>query len=132
MTRVAGKFGTGYLPDVALGYAAVLQSGVGQGVLRFDPILLLGTLFILIGMASFILSRFVIQLFTSIGGGALAVLGGITLLMNVPNWDGAIKSSLSANHLVIPLLVLVAAVTGFVRQQGASLGGAPAPKPKPA
>jgi hypothetical protein len=79
--------------------------------------------FIAFAMASFILFRPVVVTFTSIGGGALAVLGGITLLMHVPGWESAIRESLSTNQLLIPLLVGVAAVTGFVMQQNQG-GGA--------
>jgi NADH-quinone oxidoreductase subunit N len=50
ISLVAGKFGTGYLPDVALGYAGALKLTVGTGGLAFDPVLLLGTLFILVGI----------------------------------------------------------------------------------
>jgi NADH-quinone oxidoreductase subunit N len=44
ISLLAGRFGTGYLPDVALGFSAALNSRAG-----LDPILLLGTLFILVG-----------------------------------------------------------------------------------
>jgi NADH-quinone oxidoreductase subunit N len=42
ISLIAGKFGTGYLPEVAAGYL---------NAPAFDPLLLLGTLFILIGIA---------------------------------------------------------------------------------
>src|SRR5207244_7699363 len=44
-----GKFGTAYLPNVAAGYAAVLtqQSATGAP----DAVLILGTLFVLVGLA---------------------------------------------------------------------------------
>ncbi|TVQ53399.1 MAG: hypothetical protein EA377_08040, partial [Phycisphaerales bacterium] len=61
--------------------------------------------------------RLVIVLFTSIGGGALVVFGVITLLMHVPAWKDAVRESLVANQLMIPLLVALAAVSGFVIQQ---------------
>jgi NADH-quinone oxidoreductase subunit N len=44
ISLLAGKFGTGYLPDLARGFADMLKQPAG-----FDPILLLGTLFVLIG-----------------------------------------------------------------------------------
>ena len=47
ISLIVGKLGTGFLPNVAAGYAVLLTSGAGQ----FDPILVLGTLFILIGLA---------------------------------------------------------------------------------
>jgi NADH-quinone oxidoreductase subunit N len=42
ISLLAGKFGTGYLPDLAAGYVHCLHS--------FDPVLILGTLFLLIGI----------------------------------------------------------------------------------
>ena len=85
--------------------------------------------FILLAMASLIVFRLVIVLFTSIGGGAMIVFGVITLLMHVPAWEGAVRESLVANQLMIPLLVALAAVSGFVIQQSRlkEEGGGPKP-----
>src|SRR5262249_16703415 len=44
ISLLSGKFGTGYLPDLAPAFAASLASGS-------DPVLLLGGLFLLIGIA---------------------------------------------------------------------------------
>jgi NADH-quinone oxidoreductase subunit N len=49
ISLLAGKFGTGYLPDLAIGYAASLAPI--DGTVTIDPILVLGTLFLLIGIA---------------------------------------------------------------------------------
>src|SRR5205823_4946051 len=46
ISLLAGRFGTGYLPDLAQGYAAALQAQAAGGA---DAILVLGTLFVLIG-----------------------------------------------------------------------------------
>jgi NADH-quinone oxidoreductase subunit N len=46
ISLLAGKFGTAYLPQLAWAYTEAVSAGAG-----FDPILLLGTLFILIGIA---------------------------------------------------------------------------------
>jgi NADH-quinone oxidoreductase subunit N len=46
ISLLAGKFGTAYLPQLAGAYAASLNP-IGTG---FDPVLLLGTLFVLIGV----------------------------------------------------------------------------------
>ena len=43
ISLLAGKFGTGYLPDLAAGYVAIVAAAAA----RLDPVLLLGTLFIL-------------------------------------------------------------------------------------
>src|SRR5947209_1949427 len=48
ISLLAGRFGTGYLPDLAQGYAAALQAQAAGGA---DAILVLGTLFVLIGLA---------------------------------------------------------------------------------
>src|SRR5437764_10029036 len=48
ISLLAGRFGTGYLPDLAQGYALALQA---QGGGRVDAILVLGTLLILVGLA---------------------------------------------------------------------------------
>jgi NADH-quinone oxidoreductase subunit N len=50
ISLIAGKFGTAYLPDLAEVYFRALQHGAAASTLGFDPILLLGTLFILIGV----------------------------------------------------------------------------------
>jgi hypothetical protein len=72
--------------------------------------------FILLAMSSLLLFRLVIVLFTSIGGAAMIVLGSITLLLHVPAWEHAVRESLTTNHMLIPLLLCVAAVAGFVLQ----------------
>jgi hypothetical protein len=75
--------------------------------------------FIAIGMLAFIMYRLVIVLFTSIGGASMVVLGGVTLLLHVPGWEAAIRDGLASHRLLLPLLVSVAAVTGFVLQHSA-------------
>ena len=72
--------------------------------------------FIAMGMLAFLMYRVVIVLFTSIGGAAMVVVGGVTLLLHVPGWETAIQDSLAAHRLLLPLLVTVAAVTGVVLQ----------------
>ena len=79
--------------------------------------------FIALGMAAFIMYRLVIVLFTSIGGGAMAVLGILTLMLHVPTWESAIRSSLEANNMLLPLLVTVTAVTGLVLQHSSIKAG---------
>jgi hypothetical protein len=73
--------------------------------------------FIVVAMASLALFRLVVVLFTSVGGAAMVVFGGITLLLQVPAWQTAVRSSLEQNQMVIPLLLLLAAVSGFVIQE---------------
>lgn len=73
--------------------------------------------FIAMGLATFLIFRVVVVMFTSIGGAAMAVLGAITLLMHVPAWKESVHNNLVANQLLIPLLVSAAAITGIVLQQ---------------
>jgi hypothetical protein len=82
--------------------------------------------FILLAMASLILFRLVIVLFTSVGGASMVIFGGITLLLQVPAWGPSIRTSLASNQLLIPLLVTVAAVGGFVLQESRLRQSAPA------
>lgn len=79
--------------------------------------------FIAVALLSFVVFRLVVVLFTSIGGAAMVVLGAITLLMNVPGWKANIRDSLISNQHLIPLLVTVAAVAGFVIQESRVRGG---------
>jgi hypothetical protein len=83
--------------------------------------------FIALALLSFVVFRLVVVMFTSIGGGAMVILGGITLLMQVPSWAPAIRQGLTTNQYLIPMLVTVAAVAGFVIQESrvrAAGGGA--------
>jgi len=73
--------------------------------------------FIVLAMASFLLFKLVIILFTSIGGAAMVVLGAITLLLQVDNWEPVVRDNILANDKLVPILVAVAAVGGFVLQQ---------------
>lgn len=73
--------------------------------------------FILLAMLSLILFRLVIVMFTSIGGAAMVVFGAITLLLHVDAWEPAVRETLSSNQLLLPLLLGVAAVSGFVIQE---------------
>lgn len=50
ISLLVGKFGTGYMPDFAAGYVMALRP-VADGGVGFDSILMLGTLFILVGIA---------------------------------------------------------------------------------
>jgi NADH-quinone oxidoreductase subunit N len=49
ISLIVGKFGTGYLPDVASGYAAVFNEHAKTG--GIDAVLVMGSLFLLIGLA---------------------------------------------------------------------------------
>jgi NADH-quinone oxidoreductase subunit N len=50
ISLLAGKFGTAYVPDLASAYVQALPHPGGAAGIDFDPVLLLGTLFLLIGL----------------------------------------------------------------------------------
>ncbi len=50
ISLLAGKFGTAYLPDLAAGFLNAVNQAPNMP-LHFDPILVMGTLFLLIGLA---------------------------------------------------------------------------------
>jgi NADH-quinone oxidoreductase subunit N len=120
ISLVAGKFGTAYLPDLATGYVAVLQ---GQAAI--DPILLLGTLFILIGI-SFKLAAVPfhfwcpdvfegaaaeVAAFLSVAskGAALALLGRFVLVLAKP--AELLRPSDEVINYLVPVIALLAVVT---------------------
>lgn len=76
--------------------------------------------FIALALASVIVFRLVIVLFTSVGGAAMTVFGAIVLMLQVDGWAPAVRSSLSSNQLLLPVLVLLAAVGSFVLQESRS------------
>lgn len=69
------------------------------------------------GLLSFILHRMVIVAMTCIAGSLVVVMGGITVMLHVDAWRDAVHRSFESNTLVLPLVVLVLAVLGFVVQQ---------------
>ena len=78
--------------------------------------------FIALGLASFIISRVVITFFMSVSGGALFVTGTIGLLLHVEAIREPLFSHLEETPMLVPLLVVVASVVGFILQRPA--GGA--------
>ncbi len=82
--------------------------------------------FIAMALLSFLVFRLVVVAFTSIGGGAMVVLGSIALMLHVPAWQDGLKDGLTRNQSLIPLLVTVAAVAGFVIQESRARGTAQA------
>lgn len=73
--------------------------------------------FIGLGLASFILSRVVITFFMSVSGGVLFVVGGLALLLHVESVREPVIQHLREAPMVIPLLVVVASVLGFIVQR---------------
>ena len=75
--------------------------------------------FIALALASFILSRIVITFFMSVSGGVLFVIGGIALLLRIESIRTPILEHIEQAPMVIPLLVVVASVIGFIVQRPA-------------
>jgi NADH-quinone oxidoreductase subunit N len=124
ISLLAGKFGTGYVPALASGFGAVMQARQGG----FDVVLLLGTLFILIGIG-FKLAAFPfhfwcpdvfegasaeVAAFLSVAskGAALALLGRFVLMLAGLGSSLADYSTwLQMAHYLAPPLALFAALT---------------------
>ncbi len=62
-------------------------------------------------------------MFTSVSGSTIAVLGVIALLLSFEPWAAAVTSGLTANQVVIPLLVFIPAIFGLVYQEQWGRGG---------
>jgi len=82
--------------------------------------------FILLALSSFLIFRISIILFTSLGGAAMLVIGGIACLLHVEAVRTAVREHLAQHQLIVPLLVGIAAVVGFVLQENWTRGGAAA------
>jgi NADH-quinone oxidoreductase subunit N len=129
ISLLAGRFGTGYLPDVAAGYLDAIQGQAGAPW-GFDPLLLLGTLFLLIGLG-FKLSAVPfhfwcpdvfegapaeVAAFLSVAskGAAMALVGRLTLMLAGLGSSWALPSLaswLEVARFLVPALGFFAALT---------------------
>ena len=73
--------------------------------------------FIALALLSFMFFRLVVILFTSVGGGAMFVMGSVALLLHVESLSSMVSDQMLLHPGVFPLLVLTTAVVGFVYQQ---------------
>jgi len=80
--------------------------------------------FILLALSSFLIFRISIILFTALGGAAMFVIGGIACLLHVEGVRATVTEHLAQHQLVVPMLVGIAAVVGFVLQENWTRGGA--------
>ncbi len=80
--------------------------------------------FICLALLSFIFFRIVVILFTSVGGAAMLVMGAVALLLHSESIAPSVHDQLLLHPGVLPMVVLAAAVVGFVYQQGGSSDGA--------
>ena len=90
---------------------------------------------VIYGMLAFILFKLTVVVFTAVSGSTVAVLGALALLLQVPNWNSSIRSSIATNAIALPLLVLAPAAIGLIFQHapaggkgGGDHGGKPAAK----
>jgi NADH-quinone oxidoreductase subunit N len=129
ISLLAGRFGTGYLPDVAAGYLDALRGQAGERW-GFDALLLLGTLFLLIGLG-FKLSAVPfhfwcpdvfegaaaeVAAFLSVAskGAAMALVGRLTLMLAGLGSALALPSMaswLDVARFLVPALAFFAALT---------------------
>jgi len=118
--------------------ARLLNDGSGNSVAQHYWIgALIGLL--LFGMLAFILFKLVVVMFTSVSGSTIAVLGGLALLLQIDMFQPTVTRSISAHATVLPMLVIVPAIIGFILQEleansmeGAKTGGSSKPKTSPA
>src|SRR5262249_44721818 len=120
ISLIAGKFGTGYLPDVAAGFQAA----------QLDPLLILASLFVFIGLAfklaavpfhfwcpdCFEGAAAEVAGFLSVAskGAALALLGRVTLTAAGPFPDSPAQLTdawKQVVHYLVPAVAVIAAVT---------------------
>ena len=73
--------------------------------------------FVFLALLSFMFFRIVVILFTSVGGGAMFVLGSVGLLLHIEPIQAKVWNQIVVHPAVLPLLVATAAVIGFVYQQ---------------
>jgi hypothetical protein len=78
---------------------------------------------LILGMLAFSVFRVVIILFTSVGGAALLVFGGVAAMLENEAWAASVERSLTENHLILPMVVAVTALVGVVVQQGGGVKG---------
>lgn len=76
---------------------------------------LLGLL--IFGMLAFILFKMSVVMFTSVSGSTVAMMGVLALLLSFKPWHDTVAEGLRASQLVIPLLVFVPALIGFIMQE---------------
>lgn len=72
---------------------------------------------IICGMLAFVLFKLSIVLFTSVSGATIAVLGALALLLSFEPWRDAVAAGVTANQVVVPLLVAVPALIGLILQE---------------
>jgi len=129
ISLLAGKFGTAYLPDLAYAYAGALHQESAAGVAGVDPYLVLGTLFILIGMGFklaavpfhfwcpdvFEGASAEVAAFLSVAskGAAVALLARFTLILANPSLGRFEDWSAVAQYLVPGLAFFAALTTTF-------------------
>jgi hypothetical protein len=70
------------------------------------------------GILAFVLFRFVVILFTAVGGASLLAFGVLTVMLQVELWREGLVTSLQGNPLLLPIIVGVCAAISFVLQQG--------------
>ena len=84
------------------------------------------------GMLAFILFKVSVEMFTSVCGATLAVLGSVALLLRIETFSPTVWDSLAAHSVILPLMVLVPTLIGFILQESqndAPMGGKGDPKP---
>lgn len=69
------------------------------------------------GLLAFIVFKLSVVVFTSASGATLAVLGAVALLLRIESVSPAVSDSISAHAIILPMLVCVPALIGFILQE---------------
>ncbi|MFQ3651026.1 MAG: NADH-quinone oxidoreductase subunit N [Gemmataceae bacterium] len=131
ISLIAGRFGTGYLPDVAAGYVLAFQEATRQGFV--DPVLLFGSLCIFGGIAFklalvpfhfwcpdvFEGASAEVAGFLSVGSKVAALFLLARMLLMIGGYDPIVRGGellndvpwIALDRSLIPCLVIVAALT---------------------
>lgn len=72
---------------------------------------------VIFGMLAFVLFKLSVVMFTSVSGSTLAVMGGMALLLQVPEWRQSVTRGLESHTIIMPMLVMAPALIGLILQQ---------------
>lgn len=75
------------------------------------------------GMLAFMAFRPVVIVLTTIGGASMLILGALAALANIAACRSGLQSSISDNHLLVPILTASTAVVGAVYQFSGGVSG---------
>jgi len=78
---------------------------------------------VVVGMLAFLTFRSVVIVLTAVGGAALFVLGGMSLLMHIQPLRTGLLDGIAENPMIVPVVAGSAALIGAIVQFGGGLSG---------